>query len=100
MHWDAAKEIVALHDSASAALLPRDTGAEEPVEEKSLTVENEGDVPNLTDTGEHPLTDISREPAVTATPKLRAAAKKATVKDAAKTSAAMAPAAKAKRKTK
>ena len=78
-HWDQAKEIVALHDSAGVALLPRDTGAEEPVEERSIAIDNEGEAPNLTDTGEHDLTSIDREPAITAPPpsatKPKAAAK-------------------------
>lgn len=88
-HWDEAKEIVALQDSASAALLPRDAGAQEPVEEKTVAIDNEGEAPSLTDTGEHDLTSTDREPAVTAPPK-KAAAKKARP-DAAKTSAAIAP---------
>lgn len=78
-HWDAAKEIIALHDSAGVALLPRDTGAEEPIEERSIAIDNEGEAPNLTDTGEHDLTSIDREPAITAPPpssaKPKAAAK-------------------------
>ncbi len=65
-HWDAAKEIIALQDSLADTLLPRDTGAEEPVEEKSIALDNEGEAPNLTDTGEHDLTSTDREPAVTA----------------------------------
>ena len=88
-HWDQAKEIVALKDSASSALLPRDAGAEEPVEEKTIAIDNEGEAPSLTDTGEHDLTSTDREPAVTAPPK-KSAAKKARP-DAAKTSAAIVP---------
>jgi hypothetical protein len=65
-HWDQAKEIVALQDSEGTTLLPRDTGANAPVEEKSVAIDNEGEFPNLTDTGEHDLTSIEREPAVTA----------------------------------
>ena len=80
-HWDQAKEIVALEDSEKSTLLPRDSGAEEPVEEKSAAIDNEGEVPNLTDTGEHDLTSTAREPAVTS-PK-KAVAKKATL-DASK----------------
>lgn len=96
-HWDEAKEIIALQDSASATLLPRDTGAEEPVEERSIAIDNEGEAPSLTDTGEHDLTSTDREPAVTAPPK-KSAAKKARP-DAAKTSPAIAPKkARAKRK--
>lgn len=98
-HWDQAKEIVALHDSAGTALLPREAGAEEPVEERSIAVDNEGEAPSLTDTGEHDLTAIDREPAVTAPPK-KAAAKNARP-DAIKTSRALAsrkPRASAKRK--
>ena len=87
-HWDQAKEIVALHDSAGTALLPRDAGAAEPVEERSIAIDNEGEAPSLTDTGEHDLTAIDREPAITTPPK-KAAAKKARP-DAAKTSAALA----------
>ena len=64
-HWDAAKEIIAIQDSGKATLLARDTGAKEPVEEKSIVVDNEGEAPNLTDTGEHDLTSTAREPAVT-----------------------------------
>lgn len=86
-HWDEAKEIVALHDSAGTALLPRDAGAEEPVEERSIAIDNEGEAPSLTDTGEHDLTATDREPAITAPPK-KAAAKKARP-DAAKTSATL-----------
>lgn len=63
-HWDQAKEIIAIEDSQATTLLPRDAGAREPVEPRQA-VENYGDVPNLTDQGEHPLTDISREPAPT-----------------------------------
>lgn len=88
-HWDEAKEIIALQDSASAILLPRETGAEEPVEERSVAIDNEGEAPSLTDTGEHDLTSTDREPAVTAPPK-KSAAKKARP-DAAKTSPAIVP---------
>lgn len=63
-HWDAAREIIALEDSMGSTLLPRDTGAEEP-EEPRVAVDSLGDVPGLTDQGEHPLTDTSREPAST-----------------------------------
>ena len=103
-HWDQAKEIVALHDSAGDALLPREAGAEEPVEERSIAIDNEGQAPNLTDTGEHDLTSTDREPAVTAPPTAKSAAKKASRRaDAAKTSEALVapapnPRAKAKNK--
>jgi len=63
-HWDQAKEIIALHDSMGDTLLPRDSGALEP-EEPTQAVEPYGDVPNLTDQGEHDLTAIDREPDVT-----------------------------------
>ncbi len=63
-HWDQAKEIIALHDSMGDTLLPRDSGALEP-EEPTQAVEPYGDVPNLTDQGEHDLTAIDREPEVT-----------------------------------
>ena len=76
-HWDAAKEIVALRDSMGDTLLPASIGAEEPVEEKTIAIDNEGQAPGLTDTGEHDLTSIDREPAITAPPK--AAAPKADV---------------------
>ena len=90
-HWDQAKEIIALHDSAGDARLPRMTGAETPVEEKSIAIDNEGEVPGLTDTGEHDLTSTAREPAVTAPSKMKTAAKTASTKaDAAKTSAPLA----------
>ena len=61
-HWDEAKEIIALHDSEKSTLLPRDSGAEEPVEERSIAIDNEGEAPNLTDTGDHDLTSTDREP--------------------------------------
>lgn len=63
-HWDQAKEIIALQDSLSSTLLPRNTGADEPIEPRQA-VENLADLPNLTDQGEHPLTDIGREPEAT-----------------------------------
>lgn len=94
-HWAEAKEIIALHDSAGDALLPRLTGAETPVEEKTIAIDNEGEAPGLTDTGEHDLTSTAREPAVTAPPKRKSAAKAASTRaDAAKTSAPIKPAAK------
>jgi hypothetical protein len=77
IHWDEAKEIIAIEDSEQATLLPATTGAEDPVEEKALTVDNEGDVPGLTDTGGDDLTSTTREPAITA-PKSKTMAKKAT----------------------
>lgn len=60
-HWDQAKEIIAIEDSQATTLLPRNTGAQEPIEPRQA-VENYGDLPGLTDQGEHALTDISREP--------------------------------------
>jgi hypothetical protein len=88
-HWVQAKEIVALHDSAGDALLPRDTGATTPVEEMSIAVGNEGEAPGLTDTGTHDLTSTSREPSfkpAPAAPVKKAAAKRvAAPKDLAKT---------------
>jgi hypothetical protein len=81
-HWDQAKEIVALEDSAGSALLPRETGASEPVEERTVAIDNEGQVPGLTDTGEHDLTAIEREPAITAPTAAKAAPKKAAAKRA------------------
>jgi hypothetical protein len=76
-HWDEAREIVALEDSGGVPRLPRNAGADEPVEEKSVAIDNEGEFPNLTDTGEHDLTSTAREPAVTAP---SAAARKAAAK--------------------
>ncbi len=109
-HWDEAKEIIALHDSAGSALLPRTSGAEEPVEEMSVAIDNEGQAPNLTDTGEHDLTSIDREPAITAPsaaaspspkpPTKKAAAKRAAVSPDLATSAAMPTKAKARTKAK
>ena len=64
-HWEQAREIIAIEDSQKSTLLPRDTGAEEPVESGEIA-ESYSDLPNLTDQGEHSLTDIDREPAVTA----------------------------------
>jgi hypothetical protein len=94
-HWDQAKEIIALQDSAGDALLPRDTGAEEPVEERSIAIDNEGEAPNLTDTGEHDLTSTAREPTFqpmtkpSAPAKPKAAAKKASSRsDASKSEVA------------
>jgi Protein of unknown function (DUF2934) len=72
-HWDEAKEIIAIEDSETSTLLPAATGAEEPVEEKALTVDNEGDIPGLTDTGGDDLTSIAREPTITAQPAVAAA---------------------------
>jgi hypothetical protein len=59
-HWAQAREIIAIEDSHASALLPRDTGAEEPIE-PALAIDSLGDVPNLTDQGKDPLTDTSRE---------------------------------------
>ena len=63
-HWVQAKEIIAIQDGLNDTLLPRDTGLEEPVE-PTQAVEPYGDVPNLTDQGEHDLTAVDREPEVT-----------------------------------
>ncbi len=60
-HWEQAREIVAIEDSYSSTLLPRDAGAVEPVESSALQ-EAGADVPGLTDQGEHDLTAVSREP--------------------------------------
>ena len=63
-HWDQAREIIAIEDSQASTLLPRETGAQDVVETRSIA-ENYGDLPILNDQGEHALTDTSREPAVT-----------------------------------
>lgn len=63
-HWAQAREIIAIQDGLSDTLLPRNTGAEEPIE-PTQAVEPYGDVPNLTDQGEHDLTSIDREPEIT-----------------------------------
>ena len=63
-HWAQAKEIIAIQDGLSDTLLPRNTGAEEPIE-PTQAVEPYGDMPNLTDQGEHDLTSIDREPEIT-----------------------------------
>ncbi len=63
-HWVQAKEIIAIQDSLNDTLLARDTGAEEPIE-PTQAVEPHGDMPNLTDQGEHDLTSIDREPEAT-----------------------------------
>ncbi len=60
-HWEQAREIIALQDSLKSTLLPRDSGASEPVESMELQ-SSYGDVPSLTDQGEHDLTAVSREP--------------------------------------
>lgn len=95
-HWDQAKEIIALHDSASDALLPRTFGAEEPVEEKSIAIDNEGEAPLLTDTGEHDLTSIDREPAITQPPRKSAAKSASSKGDSVRTSAPVKKAARKK----
>lgn len=61
-HWVQAKEIIAIQDSQSSTLLPRDTGAQEPVEDADQALRNLADFPNLTDQGENLLTSIDREP--------------------------------------
>ena len=60
-HWDEAKEIIALEDSMSGTLLPRETGATEP-EEPAIAVTNQGEMPNLADQGPDDLTSTDREP--------------------------------------
>ena len=92
-HWDEAKEIIALQDSEPSTLMPASTGVDEPVEEKTVSLDNEGEAAGLTDTGEHDLTSTAREPAVTVpktadvpTPKVMP--KKASLGDASKTEAA------------
>ena len=63
-HWEQAREIIAIQDSQASTLLPRETGAEEPVEDRQAAG-NYGDMPNLTDQGDSTLTDTSREPSFT-----------------------------------
>ncbi len=88
-HWDEAKEIIALQDSAASTLLPATTGVDEPVEESTVALDNEGQAPGLTDTGEHDLTSTAREPAVTVPKTAKAPAKvmpkKASLGDASRT---------------
>lgn len=60
-HWEQAREIIALQDSQATTLLPRETGSDTPVESSDLRA-SYGDVPNLTDQGEHDLTSVAREP--------------------------------------
>lgn len=67
-HWDQAREIIAIEDSQRDTLLPRDTGAQEPIEEPEEALRNLADMPNLTDQGENLLTSTDREPELTATP--------------------------------
>ncbi len=61
-HWDQAREIIAIEDSQGDTLLPRDTGAEEPIEDSQEALRNLADFPNLTDQGENLLTSTDREP--------------------------------------
>ena len=61
-HWVQAREIIAIQDSQGDTLLPRDTGAEEPIEEADEALRNMADFPNLTDQGENLLTSTDREP--------------------------------------
>ncbi len=61
-HWIQAREIIAIEDSQGDTLLPRDTGAEEPVEDADEALRNLADFPNLTDQGENLLTSVDREP--------------------------------------
>ena len=62
LHWEQAREIIAIQDSQGATLLPRDAGAEETVEEPEEALRNLADFPNLTDQGENLLTSTDREP--------------------------------------
>ena len=61
-HWIQAREIIAIEDSEGDTLLPRDFGAEEPIEEPEEALRNLADFPNLTDQGENLLTSTDREP--------------------------------------
>lgn len=61
-HWVQAKEIIAIEDSQADTLLPRDTGAQEPVEDADEALRNMADFPNLTDQGENLMTSVDREP--------------------------------------
>jgi hypothetical protein len=61
-HWIQAREIIAIEDSQGSTLLPRDTGAQEPVEDADEALRNLADFPNLTDQGENLLTSTDREP--------------------------------------
>lgn len=65
-HWIQAREIIAIQDSQADTLLPRDSGAEEPIEDADEALRNVGEFPNLTDQGENLLTSTDREPALTA----------------------------------
>lgn len=67
-HWAQAREIIAIEDSMETTLLPRNTGSQEPVEPNEA-VASLGDLPNLTDQGEHALTDTAREPTFSSTPR-------------------------------
>ena len=61
-HWIQAKEIIAIQDSQSDTLLPRDTGTQEPIEDADVALRNLADFPNVTDQGENLLTSTDREP--------------------------------------
>ena len=61
-HWVQAREIIAIEDSQADTLLPRDTGASEPIEDADEALRNLADFPNLTDQGENLLTSTDREP--------------------------------------
>ena len=61
-HWVQAREIIAIEDSQGDTLLPRDTGASEPIEDADEALRNLADFPNLTDQGENLLTSTDREP--------------------------------------
>lgn len=65
-HWAQAREIIAVQDSQADTLLPRDAGAEEPIEDADEALRNVGEFPGLTDQGENLLTSTDREPALTA----------------------------------
>jgi hypothetical protein len=51
VHWDKARELVAIEDSYLDTLQPRGTGAE-PVAEPSVAIENQGEFPGVTDQGD------------------------------------------------
>ncbi len=53
LHWEEAKEIVALRDSFGSTLRPLEETVDDPVE-PAIAFENQGDVPGLTDLGEGP----------------------------------------------
>ena len=50
-YWELAKEIVAVEESQNSTYLPANYGAE-PVVEPAIAIENQADLPDLTDQGE------------------------------------------------